>query len=129
MAYLTRNALGFGAEVVLWRDLALVSEDGFTLQPARAVHGSAFVSLLIADGAPRTQSFGGVETHMVFAAGEWVRHSAGASAVFDAVVSAVDTIPGGTTTTSTLTIGGAAVSSEIDTAGDQDWFRIELVAG
>ncbi|MFN3864547.1 MAG: M10 family metallopeptidase C-terminal domain-containing protein, partial [Erythrobacter sp.] len=40
----------------------------------------------------------------------------------------VDTIAGGIGTTATLSPGGS-VQSEIDTAGDTDWFRIALVAG
>ncbi len=39
-----------------------------------------------------------------------------------------DTIPGGITTTATLTPGNY-VASDIDTAGDTDWFGISLVAG
>ncbi len=40
-----------------------------------------------------------------------------------------DTIAGDTSTTSTLTVNGVSASSAIDTAGDQDWFRVNLVAG
>ncbi len=40
----------------------------------------------------------------------------------------VDTISGGVSTGSTLAIGGAA-SSLIDMPGDEDWFRVNLVAG
>ncbi|MBX9747356.1 MAG: M10 family metallopeptidase C-terminal domain-containing protein, partial [Hyphomonadaceae bacterium] len=40
-----------------------------------------------------------------------------------------DAIPGGTSTTAALEIGGVGVSSSIDSAGDSDWFRVELVAG
>jgi hypothetical protein len=38
------------------------------------------------------------------------------------------TIPGGVSTTATLSPGGSA-SSSIETSGDSDWFRISLVAG
>lgn len=41
---------------------------------------------------------------------------------------AEDTIPGNTTTTQVLS-PGAFVTSSIDTAGDNDWFRITLTAG
>jgi len=41
---------------------------------------------------------------------------------------ATDTIPGSTSTTATLTAGQTA-SSAIETAGDQDWFRVQLTAG
>ncbi|MBD59871.1 MAG: hypothetical protein CL808_07110 [Citromicrobium sp.] len=41
---------------------------------------------------------------------------------------AEDTIPGSTATTATLTPGSRATSA-IDTAGDSDWFRIDLTAG
>ena len=41
---------------------------------------------------------------------------------------AEDTIPGGITTTSTLS-PGSFVTSEIDTSGDSDWFSITLTAG
>ncbi|MBX9747171.1 MAG: M10 family metallopeptidase C-terminal domain-containing protein, partial [Hyphomonadaceae bacterium] len=40
-----------------------------------------------------------------------------------------DTIAGDTTTTSTLTVGGGEVLSAIESSGDTDWFRVELVAG
>lgn len=40
----------------------------------------------------------------------------------------VDTIPANTSTTATLAVGGS-VDSLLDTVGDRDWFRIELVAG
>ena len=40
----------------------------------------------------------------------------------------VDTIPANTSTTATLAIGGS-VDSMLDTVGDRDWFRVELVAG
>jgi len=40
----------------------------------------------------------------------------------------VDTIPDNTSTTATLAIGGS-VNSMLDTVGDRDWFRVELVAG
>ncbi|MGE0743565.1 MAG: M10 family metallopeptidase C-terminal domain-containing protein, partial [Hyphomonadaceae bacterium] len=44
-------------------------------------------------------------------------------------VLAIDTIPGNVTTTNALTINGASATSEIDTAGDKDWYRVDLVAG
>ena len=43
-------------------------------------------------------------------------------------VDAEDNVPGGTSTTVVLT-PGANVTSAIDTAGDSDWFRIDLTAG
>lgn len=39
-----------------------------------------------------------------------------------------DTVPGDTTSTATLAVGGN-VQGSIDTAGDSDWYRITLVAG
>ncbi len=40
-----------------------------------------------------------------------------------------DQILGSTATTSVLTVNGAAGTSTIDTAGDEDWWRINLTAG
>ena len=40
-----------------------------------------------------------------------------------------DQILGSTVTTSVLTVNGAAGTSTIDTAGDEDWWRINLTAG
>lgn len=40
-----------------------------------------------------------------------------------------DLQPGDTTTTSTIIVGGPSIVSTIDTIGDQDFFRIDLVAG
>ncbi len=40
-----------------------------------------------------------------------------------------DTVPGDRTTTATLTVNGVAVTSTIDTIGDQDFYAVELVAG
>ncbi|MFM7273140.1 MAG: DVUA0089 family protein [Gammaproteobacteria bacterium] len=40
-----------------------------------------------------------------------------------------DDIAGDTSTTATLSIGAAAKSSRIDSLGDWDWYRVELVAG
>jgi hypothetical protein len=40
-----------------------------------------------------------------------------------------DPIAGTTATTSSLVIDGATASSSIEAAGDQDWFRVNLVAG
>lgn len=40
-----------------------------------------------------------------------------------------DAQPGDTSTTATLTVGGASVIATIDTIGDRDFFRIELVQG
>ncbi|MDX2238544.1 MAG: pre-peptidase C-terminal domain-containing protein, partial [Hyphomonadaceae bacterium] len=39
-----------------------------------------------------------------------------------------DSIPGDATTTANLSLGGS-VSGVVDTAGDDDWYRVELVAG
>lgn len=39
-----------------------------------------------------------------------------------------DTVPGDTTSTATVAVGGN-VQGSIDTAGDSDWYRITLVAG
>jgi serralysin len=41
---------------------------------------------------------------------------------------APDTVPGDTTSTATVPVGGS-VQGSIDTAGDSDWYRITLVAG
>ena len=41
----------------------------------------------------------------------------------------LDTIPGDTSTTVTLTVGGARLVSTINTPGDFDFYKIELVAG
>ena len=38
-------------------------------------------------------------------------------------------IPGNSTTTATVTVGGAAVNGTLETLGDHDWFRIQLIAG
>ena len=46
----------------------------------------------------------------------------------DGSLASEDTISGSTSTTATLT-PGSYVSSAIDTAGDSDWFRINLTAG
>lgn len=46
----------------------------------------------------------------------------------DVVVAADDVIPGDTSTTATIS-PGAFLSVSIDTAGDHDWVRINLVAG
>lgn len=40
-----------------------------------------------------------------------------------------DDIPGDTSTTATLSIGATAKSGLIDSLGDWDWYRVELVAG
>ena len=40
-----------------------------------------------------------------------------------------DTILGSILTTSSLTVNGPAVQSTVDTSGDQDWWRVNLVAG
>lgn len=45
-----------------------------------------------------------------------------------AVSAAGDTIPGDTSTTATITVGGS-VSGELEFAGDTDWFAIQLEAG
>jgi Ca2+-binding RTX toxin-like protein len=45
------------------------------------------------------------------------------------VLSGPDTIAGDASTTSSLVINGASASSAIETAGDQDWFRVTLTAG
>ena len=39
-----------------------------------------------------------------------------------------DSIPNSTSTTSVLTVNGATVDSNIDYVGDQDWWRIDLIA-
>ncbi|MDB5472616.1 MAG: hypothetical protein JWR84_4176 [Caulobacter sp.] len=41
----------------------------------------------------------------------------------------IDVHPGDTTTTATLAVDGAHVVATIDTIGDQDWFKVDLVAG
>jgi serralysin len=41
----------------------------------------------------------------------------------------IDTVPGDTSSTATLTVGAAPIVSAIDTVADQDFYRIELVAG
>ena len=41
----------------------------------------------------------------------------------------VDTVPGGTGTSATLTVGAAPTVSAIDAIGDLDFYRIDLVAG
>lgn len=41
----------------------------------------------------------------------------------------IDTIPGDTSTTATLTIGAAPTISSIDTIGDQDFYAVTLIAG
>ena len=41
----------------------------------------------------------------------------------------VDTIPGDTSTTATLTVGGAHIVSTINTPGDFDFFKVNLTAG
>jgi serralysin len=55
-------------------------------------------------------------------------NSADKSSLFLPEASPSSTIPGGITTTATISPGGS-VASLIDTAGDSDWFRISLVAG
>ncbi len=40
-----------------------------------------------------------------------------------------DAIPGDTTSTATITVGGAAVPGVLDFANDHDWYRVNLVAG
>ena len=40
-----------------------------------------------------------------------------------------DTALGNSSTTATLTVGGAATSGAIDVLGDRDWYRVTLVAG
>lgn len=40
-----------------------------------------------------------------------------------------DTIPGDTTTTATITVGGGTVTNTLETGADHDWFRIDLTAG
>ena len=40
-----------------------------------------------------------------------------------------DSVPGNTSTTETLTPGGGAVSGEIDTSYDRDWYAVTLTAG
>ena len=39
-----------------------------------------------------------------------------------------DTVPGGTSSTATIAVGGS-VNVVIDTIGDRDWYRVDLVAG
>ena len=46
-----------------------------------------------------------------------------------ALLLTTDTIAGDTSTSATLTVDGPTVTSTIDTIGDQDFFRVELVAG
>jgi len=41
----------------------------------------------------------------------------------------IDTVPGDTSTTATLTVDATRIVSAVDTIGDQDFYRIELVAG
>jgi len=41
----------------------------------------------------------------------------------------IDTVPGDTSSTATLTVGGNLTVSAIETIGDQDFYRVELVAG
>jgi serralysin len=41
----------------------------------------------------------------------------------------IDTVPGDTSSTATLTVGAARIVSAVDTIADQDFYRIELVAG
>src|SRR5687767_6735760 len=41
---------------------------------------------------------------------------------------AIDTVLGGTGTSSFLSVGGTG-SGTVDVSGDQDWYRISLVAG
>jgi len=41
----------------------------------------------------------------------------------------IDTVPGDTSSTATLTVGAASIISAIDTIADQDFYRITLVAG
>jgi serralysin len=41
----------------------------------------------------------------------------------------IDTVPGDTTTTATLTVGAAPLVSAIDTIADEDFYQITLVAG
>jgi serralysin len=40
-----------------------------------------------------------------------------------------DKVPGDTSTTSTITVNGGSVLGTIDTIGDQDFYKVELVAG
>jgi Ca2+-binding RTX toxin-like protein len=40
-----------------------------------------------------------------------------------------DLIPANMTTTQTLTVNGAHITSTINTVGDHDWFKVDLVAG
>jgi Ca2+-binding RTX toxin-like protein len=45
------------------------------------------------------------------------------------VISLIDTIPGDTSTTATLTVDASPVYSGIDTIGDQDFYAVTLIAG
>lgn len=47
----------------------------------------------------------------------------------DFVTNLIDTVPGDTGTTATLTVDAAPTISGIDTIGDQDYFAVTLVAG
>lgn len=44
------------------------------------------------------------------------------------ILGAVDSIPGDTSSTATVSVGGY-VTSAVDTGGDHDWFQVTLVAG
>lgn len=41
----------------------------------------------------------------------------------------IDTVPGDTTTTATLTVGASSIISAVDTIADEDFYQITLVAG
>ena len=56
-------------------------------------------------------------------------HDAGGLTPTALLVITADDAAGDITTTRSVTVGGAAVVSTIDTVGDQDFFKVELVAG
>jgi serralysin len=55
--------------------------------------------------------------------------SPGAAIITPGPQALIDTVPGDTSSTATLTVGAAPVISAVDTIADQDFYRIELVAG
>ena len=96
---------------------------------------SATLTIYAANGTMLVSHAGPTwESIIVGASGDYflgVTGAGGATGRYQVAISTlgVDSIPGDWTSSDSITVGGASISSAIESLGDRDWFRIDLVAG